>query len=501
MGVDVQESPSELEAKKITKPNTSGQPMSVSGAPAASAAGGGAKPTSSGRFTNLQSYLKANVPQEGQASLGSQIAGKVQETGQQLGGQIKESGEKFQAAQKAAMPDQAKVAGMLEQVKTDPTKVDVGQFGQLRDVQYQGPQALTGEAQLKSGVQGLQDVSKLAGTEAGRFQLLRQMFSKPQYTTGQQGLDVSLLQGSPEQLKQLGGTARTAAQTSKQLQAEQAKAQTGVLSGLSEAQKTRDVLRGGVEKEATGLGEELKRQADVTQEGSKAWEREQRQKAITSNLLAGKLSQEQYNQLLGGTTDLTEGTRLYGVSDLSKYFTPETMAATQQNVATPEQLARMQALGKLAGETAGTEGSKLYSAFSGLKPEEVGTFGKTGTINVERLLGDIASGKSDYNQTLGQTYSNIGGTVAMPGDWLRSMSTRSPEQNLSELIAERAANESGAYGQAAKDYYMQNYKADFDKAISNLQGITQHYGNVFDILEPQAAPTGGLQTQQSLADV
>lgn len=501
--------------KKADDAAPAGGPVSISGTPVDSTAPGATAPvgagstpkgTSSGRFTNLQSYLKANAPQAGQAGLGGQIAGKVQAQGQQVGGQIKQAGQQFQEAQKAALPDQQQVSTSLEQLKTDPTKLNVSQFGQLRDVQYQGPQSLQGESRLQSGVQGLQDTSKLAGSEAGRFQLLRQMFSKPQYSTGQQGLDVALLQGSPEQLKQLSGTARTAAQTSKQLQAAQSQAQGAVQEGLGQAQQTRDIIRGAVESAATGLGSELAKQTDINLPGSAAWRRDQEQKAIQANLMSGQLSQEQYDKLLGHG-GISADEKLYGISDLSKYFRPETERATTQNVMTPEQLARMQALGKLAGTT-GKEASALYSQFGGLKESDVGSFGKAGTVDVNQLRTDIEAQKALYQQELSpaqleaqQAQAALGGDL-YSGKYYGTGSLQDQLRNIQKDIdiygtnpvysseGREEMNLGPIYNQIQQQIQFEQNK--LAAAQQRQDALAKKYGGQFNILKPQQPQPGQL---------
>jgi hypothetical protein len=59
------------------------------------------------------------------------------------------------------------------------------------------------ESELAGKIGDLQKRADLSKTEAGRFQLLREQFGRPGYTTGQQRLDQLILQAAPEESQKL----------------------------------------------------------------------------------------------------------------------------------------------------------------------------------------------------------------------------------------------------------------------------------------------------------
>lgn len=71
--------------------------------------------------------------------------------------------------------------------------------------QYQ----IDNEADLNRQATELQKRADLSQNEAGRYQLLRETFNRPAYTTGQQRLDQLLLQASPEESAKLAAMAKT----------------------------------------------------------------------------------------------------------------------------------------------------------------------------------------------------------------------------------------------------------------------------------------------------
>lgn len=230
---------------------------------------GNPKATSSGRFTNLNSYLNANknFNQEG-GGLAGQINQNFQNQQGQINQNLQNNQQQFQnQAQQARTPytdyssyatptfqnsgnvstdpgqgsspslilqptlpnrstNNAQPAGapnaspngyqnFLDSVTADPTAAvnnqDVyNQFVNARDANYSGPTFLTGQTDLQQQASNYQQQAQQAQNENGRFGLLKQMFYNPGYSSGQQSLDNLMLQANPDQIKQLQ-TAQTGA--------------------------------------------------------------------------------------------------------------------------------------------------------------------------------------------------------------------------------------------------------------------------------------------------
>jgi hypothetical protein len=138
-----------------------------------------------------------------------------------------------------------------------PARPDFSQYGQTaqdRMAEFQrykagerADLAIQNEQKLAQDIEALQKRAGLAQTEAGRFQLLREQFGRPGYTTGQQRLDQLILQAAPEESQALREMATTMADPVQQ-QLVQLQAQRDTEQGLVNTQAQQ--LAAGI---ATGL--------------------------------------------------------------------------------------------------------------------------------------------------------------------------------------------------------------------------------------------------------
>ena len=205
-----------------------GQPMSAASTPAppttmASATQAGPQ-KGSGRFTNIQSYLNANKNAGNQLSqgIGSQVQKKIEPVktqaqsyndqvrfgiqsaqgtigqGQLQVGQLKKLGTNIQGNTGAQFYGQDKDLGINDFTQSP----DFNQFqknqsgaGVNEDVLNLQQQAFQNQTNALN--QSAKNTANQAGSEAGRFGLLKQSFGgnvNPQYTQGQQRLDQMFLQ-------------------------------------------------------------------------------------------------------------------------------------------------------------------------------------------------------------------------------------------------------------------------------------------------------------------
>lgn len=178
----------------------------------------------SGRFTNIQQYLGANrgAGQQLAQGIGTQVqkqlnpvkketetqASAVREgiqsaqntlnTGQNQLGQLRQIGQTIQGNQGASGLDNQNNLG-IQEFRNDP---NFSQFQNIQAGQAINEGALNVQQQaLNASANQLNRIAQqkagLAGTEGGRFDLLRQTFGgnvNPQYTQGQQRLDQLFLQ-------------------------------------------------------------------------------------------------------------------------------------------------------------------------------------------------------------------------------------------------------------------------------------------------------------------
>jgi len=211
-----------------------------SGTQAGSAPAANASRRSSGQFTNLQKFMKANQS----ADLGGRIQGNIQkqvaqtqenlaskaaETGEALAEQKQQREQTFGNAQ-TALQQVGQTKEVTGQEKA-PTSQEAGDYStqeqQLtaaRDFQYQGPKSFDIQDIEKNRAQ-LESQAKATGSSAGRFGLLQDMFGRDKYSVGQQKLDNLLLQSDKKSQDKLAEARMSARQLGQNV--EQTKAKTG----------------------------------------------------------------------------------------------------------------------------------------------------------------------------------------------------------------------------------------------------------------------------------
>lgn len=357
------------------------QSAPAGGAPAPQQSGQpqGAK-QGSGRFQNIQKYINANQD----ANYAGKIGESVQNQQNKFNTALNTS---KQAVDTTANAEQQRLqagSGLIQQVNTDPNAVaaneqNVNQFNQLRA----GTAATVGvdnQADLSSQQAKLNQTAQMAGTESGRFQLLRDTLGKNSYTQGQNKLDQLILQGQSGQLKNLNATTQNAAKTSatdlqglgntvnnynQQIQASAAQAKT-------DAQKA-------IDDRVTADRSALEQRVAQTQA-----EREGRFNQFQQSLASGQLSGADAQRL-----GLGAGQNLMNL-DLTQYINPNSVGKVGvNNVATAADNERFNALAKLSGQ------NELASYAA---PGEA--LGAVDNFDKDRFLGDVATKQSAYNQEL-----------------------------------------------------------------------------------------------------
>jgi len=240
----------------------------------AGVSGGGAtstpqqsRPTSSGSFTNIQNYIKANQ----NSDLGSKLGGQLQGVSDKAKQDIAASGQNFNQA--AEQGRQQFNSGMVNSAVNDPTNFaaqdpNVAAFQKQLNAQYSGPKDLQNFSQLQGQVGQAKGLANLGGTESGRQSLLQNFFSNNgQYNRGQQTLDNLILQGSPQQnlgLQQARTQAGQAGQALGQTrQAAQGLAGQYGQEAQNTASQTNAALQGGQTGVVNPIQERLKQEQSI----------------------------------------------------------------------------------------------------------------------------------------------------------------------------------------------------------------------------------------------
>lgn len=253
----------------------------------------------SGRFVNLQKYLSASDPNAG-GQIAQKISGKAEEKSKQAGeattqaDSIRQAVEatqnKYLGADKPltgkinAYAGTAKEAGNAD--LDEATQAEIknlmsrGYVKEAQELQSKfNPLAAQAATKVGSAQQYIQDL----GSEKGRYNLLQDVYRRPQYGAGQQRLDQLLLQQQP-------GTSGGLTQLQK-----------GLSQGLSGTQKTLQGVQGVTGQtfnDIIAAGDtSSKTVKDALLGGSSAIDARQESEAESENQTATNL----YNQLSGLT--------------------------------------------------------------------------------------------------------------------------------------------------------------------------------------------------------
>lgn len=176
-------------------------------------AGGGSqqqsqsKPTQSGSWTNLLSYVNANEGND--AQMGEKIKGGLENRAQNAQSMGQTYGNK---ANQQVSENVIQDSGINEEVKSNAKGVyndaeKKSQFDKQWDAYYKGPQQaneVEGYEDAQKEYKAVEDRAKTAETYDGRYALLEDEYARPNYTRGEKTLD-SFILGAGQQGQQVLG--------------------------------------------------------------------------------------------------------------------------------------------------------------------------------------------------------------------------------------------------------------------------------------------------------
>lgn len=338
-----------------TAPNTSA--TSAGGAPAA-------QPQGSGRFTNIQKYLTANK------TGGQQIANGIQNSFDKQANQVAQGVQNAQGSlDRSTNPLQQQLgqqgADQLKSGFQDPNAIlaDQSKLNDFRQLQTGYSQGISNVAdteklrqqQLSQQAQGLADTAGLAGTEAGRFELLRKSLASPAYSQGAQRLDQVLLgsqNGVAANLQQgLNNTVDQNTQGISGLEQDRLN-KVNALKALSNERQTQwnGLLTDGVSADQLDGSLQDRGLADIMASSQQRLAQAQLDKnttipAMTARLKAGTATSADLQRL--GLSDLA-GTKTYDV-DTSQFLAQNVADPTLTSAADKNEVDRYNSLRQLAG--------------------------------------------------------------------------------------------------------------------------------------------------------
>jgi hypothetical protein len=199
---------------------TGGEGSVITGQNPAGANPGGQKASSSGRFSNIQSFIKANDA----SKLGDQFTGKIGEETGKAQGQLSEAksavDKSAQSTGEAVAAARAKNSGLGQTLagayQAQGGPVSEEQFGQnlagLKQnlgMQYQGVEDLGNQDVMRAQAQNLSAMGQATQSASGRNALLNRFYGTPQYAAGQRTLDTVLLGSQRPKLQQAASQANS----------------------------------------------------------------------------------------------------------------------------------------------------------------------------------------------------------------------------------------------------------------------------------------------------
>lgn len=424
-----------------------------------------AKPSSSGSWTNLQSYLDANSDQGGK--MGSQIASSVSNQAQKSQDDVNQATSDFSGQVNANTVNSDSNA--VNQAITDATSAkagsqlnsdDVSNFGKQANASYNGPTDFTKDQYYGQSQQDIDQAQKSlsqTGSESGRKVLLQNQYngaSENGYNQGEQNLDQLLLENSgggkaaleplQSQWSGLGSLLSNATQ------AQNAAAQQAVTTDQATAKAAQDAL-------AAASG---KFQGDLNSgySAAKTGASTAYSQAL-SDLKSGTLTADEA-KVLG----LSNGETLFNV-DPTHYLTPG-QSPTLYNYATADQYAQAAALAKLAGQNDSTFLPGEYASQAGTAPAAYG-------FNADQFKSDIGAAKAAFQGTLNETYN--GYTMQ---DIMRTGNTAQETANYNQLAS--AINN----GDAATAYNLlnQQYQQTLATPGADKNIVTQRFAPFLNML-------------------
>ncbi len=384
------------------------------------------KPTSSGRFVNLQKYLKAGQG-GGVQRLGQNVQETVGQTGQQAQKAQQESSNQFaqavqQSKQGISREQGQQVAQRITQQPHQMSEEQMTEAQKLYNARYGGPKSLQETEYYQPAAQASQkaaETGQLAQSEGGRYQLLRQQFAQPTYTGGQTALDTALLGSDLDVSRGVTGAGQQAVQSGQALEGVLGAAQTQAGQAAQELEDVRSQIQSTVGSESGRTEGEVQDVLSRLQA-----ERQTLLPRLQEMISRGELSADVLSKTnLGDIIDQ----ELYG-TDIGGLTGPE---LTKQTVASKEQAARLGALSKIAGRESGYDPTLAGS----IDPNKQFQF------DVNRIKEQAAQRKGQYEQALSsaaQEYDRAWLGSQAGQDYQYHGARAAQEQRLSDLVGKMA---------------------------------------------------------------
>ena len=391
-------------------------------------------------FQNLDKYLQVNNAQD----FGQKFQGKVSDQVQGAETQMNQAADQFKDQVQSAnkLPNQEQIT----QAIANPTQANPKEFQDWAKQSYSGPHDISENQDVWnkywSGVNQAQTNTKLLGSEPGRFTLLDQYFGRPSYNFGEKSLDNLLYQESG-----LGNQTKALQDQAARLTTQGQDKALELRGDVSDRVKAVDENRNNV-LNAIGLNADRSvKTGDNAGAIGKEWQsvddqlaqtnadRHAQQERLRENLSGGVLTPDQIKAL-----GLDSDQQLYDLN-LNDYLT-NNGDLNRDQVMTPEQRARIQALTQLAGIT------DTFASNNPLDPTSAARFDHdTFNSKINTTRANLQSELADLMKDQGMTD---------PAEWHQHMTNYVNSDNFATPEGKKAALDDLSY----YDYLMKKYQTD-----------------------------------------
>lgn len=511
--------------------NVSGESTTFStGVPGQEASGKSQK--NSGQYTNIQTYLDANKQQASQ--MGTQVADKIKSTGQEARDQIQTATQDFskqvdQGTIKNLDTARNEAKGIVDQAKSQAytQKLSDDQMNRFKEVstaQYKGPQDFESAGLYQPTNQKVQKTaqySQMSDSEPGRYQLLNEVFARPDYSAGQKNLDNLLIQNDSGTKQKLADARTAVADVGGAFNQAQADARSLAAQRGQQINDVRNASVGDFNQARTQRSNEVEsRLNDV--KGS--WADEYNQyKNLLSNYKGGdlNLTSQQAKRL-----ELMNGQGIYNLLNGTNPESYLSLNAFDANkVVSKDEQAQLAALDQLAGlgglaQTNKYSNADLAGTMTAQNALDASRFGESArdadrafdnyakstnftgygedTQNYDNGIGDRGSVtvKATANQNLEDYLNKIGAAGSVSGGTAANLNPLifNPQTALVPILS--SIGFSGLDGakdgatSGARDNARKTAASDlYNKLIAALEG--QGYKNRINIEGAEKAPIGG----------
>lgn len=329
----------ELKNKNQNGVNISGESGTFSTGVPGQNAGDSSKPQkgSGDKFANIQSYLDANKDQGDQ--MGAKVAGDVSQSADTATQKVQDF------TQKAPKVEAYDPSAAYQNVTTLSDQ-DKSAYNQAKGG-YKGPQTV-------DQVEGYQDTQKAAsqaasqvqnaGTEQGQRELLKQTYARPSYSAGENALDQTIVQNSPNSRKGFEDLSQKYAGINSLFDNASTDIGGKVNQSITQGLANQRAIAEGEAKVLPDILNPIRARADQQTKDNVA-----RIGTISEDLGDDVLSDDTLAML-----GLGEGQKLWDMN-LSNYLTPNYTEVGINNAATADERAKYAALTALINGTAGNE--------------------------------------------------------------------------------------------------------------------------------------------------